>query len=260
MTPRGIICYGDMYSSNPEVPTNHSLLIKIYTSYMSRPTRRPRSKTRYNNRRITLPDSAEEAEYKKNSRKTRKDYRKQIEDYDNKSRQVEFLAKDIIENIFSHDKASWPRKDEFLDVFRNQADGKTQEEGDALTGMDEDYLIEWARETRKRRKEELDAARREERIRISNQNRKKEEEERQKKLCRDLGICSVAVATAAAAAAVGAPPLAAAAAAAVVAAKYRGLIGGRTRRKRKRQRKSKSKTRRKKEKKRKTRRLRRKSR
>lgn len=232
---------------------------------MSRPRRRPRSKTPGEDyRRITLPDSDEEAEYKKNSRETRKDYRKQIQEYDNKSRQVEFLAKDIIKNIFNQHEDWWPSPEQFLDVFDSfvSSSKTTEATKKKMEVISHDDLIEWAREARKKRKKTLDAARREERIRISNQYREKKEEERQK-LCKDFGICSAAAfAGMGVAAVVGAPVIATGAAAAVAVGKYRGTFGGRTRRKktRKRQRKSKRKSRRKKRKKRKTRRLRRKSR
>ena len=234
---------------------------------MSRPRRRPRSKTPDRNRRITLPDSDEEAEYKKNSRETRKDYRKQIEEYDNKSRQVEFLAKDIIKNIFNQHEDWWPSPEQFLDVFDSfvSSSKTTEATKKKMEVISHDDLIEWAREARKKRKKTLDAARREERIRISNQYREKKEEERQK-LCKNFGICTAAaLAAAGAGAVVGAPVIAttaAAAAAAAAVAKYRRAFGGR-KKTRKRQRKSKRKSRRKKRKKRKkrkTRRLRRKSR
>jgi len=234
---------------------------------MSRPRRRPRSKTPEKNRRITLPDSDEEDKYKKKSRKARKEYREQIEENDNKSRQVEFMAKDIIKDIFNQHKDLWPRHDTFLGVFDNfVASSKTKEEGEEMEVISEHNLLKWAAEARKKRKKTLDAARRAERGRISNQYHAKKEEERQK-LCKDFGICSAAAfAGMGVAAAVGAPVIATAAAGAATAAaaaKYRGaFFGGRTRRKktRKRKKKTKRKSRRKKRKKRKTRRLRRKSR
>ena len=229
---------------------------------MSRPRRRPRSKTPEKNRRITLPDSDEEDKYKKKSRKARKEYREQIEENDNKSRQVEFMAKDIIKDIFNQHKDLWPRHDTFLGVFDNfVASSKTKEEGEEMEVISEHNLLKWAAEARKKRKKTLDAARRAERGRISNQYHAKKEEERQK-LCKDFGICSAAAfAGMGVAAVVGAPVIATGAAAAVAMGKYRGTFGGRTRRKktrkRRRKRKSKRKSRRKK---RKTRRLRRKQR
>ena len=234
---------------------------------MSRPRGRPRSKTPDKNRRITLPTSDDEDEYKQKSRKARKEYREQIEENDNKSRQVEFMAKDIIKNIFNQHKDLWPRYDTFLGVFDNfVASSKTKEEGEEMEVISEHNLLKWAAEARKRRKEELDLLEKA-KLRLIAQNRAKKEEERQKKLCNDFGICSAAaLAGMGVAAAVGAPVIATAAAGAATAAaaaKYRGaFFGGRTRRKktRKRQRKSKRKSRRKKRKKRKTRRLRRKSR
>ena len=235
---------------------------------MSRPRRRPRSKTPDRNRRITLPDSDEEAELKKNSRETRQGYRKEEDDRRRTQQNIQFLAKDIIKDIFNQHEDWWPSPEQFLDVFdifvsRSKTTVATKKKMEVIS---HDDLIEWAREARKKRKKTLDAARRAERGRISNQYHAKKEEERQK-LCKDFGICSAAAfAGMGVAAAVGAPVIATAAAGAATAAaaaKYRGaFFGGRTRRKktRKRQRKSKRKSRRKKRKKRKTRRLRRKSR
>lgn len=148
---------------------------------MSRPRRRPRLKTPEKNRRITLPTSDDEDEYKQKSRKARKEYRKQIKENDNKSRQVEFIAKDIIKNIFNQHKDLWPRYDTFLDVFDNfVASSKTKEEGEEMEVISEDNLLNWAAEERKRRKEELVLLEKA-KLRLIAQNRAKKEEERQKK-------------------------------------------------------------------------------
>ena len=230
---------------------------------MSRPRRRPRSKTPDRNRHITLPDSDEEAELKKNSRETRQGYRKEEDDRRRTQQNIQFLAKDIIKDIFNQHEDWWPSPEQFLDVFdifvsRSKTTVATKKKMEVIS---HDDLIEWAREARKKRKKTLDAARRAERGRISNQYHAKKEEERQK-LCKDFGICSAAAfAGMGVAAVVGAPVIATGAAAAVAMGKYRGTFGGRTRRKktrkRRRKRKSKRKSRRKK---RKTRRLRRKQR
>jgi len=221
---------------------------------MSRPRRRPRSKTPDRNRRITLPDSDEEAELKKNSRETRQGYRKEEDDRRRTQQNIQFLAKDIIKDIFNQHEDWWPSPEQFLDVFdifvsRSKTTVATKKKMEVIS---HDDLIEWAREARKKRKKTLDAARRAERGRISNQYHAKKEEERQK-LCKDFGICSAAAfAGMGVAAVVGAPVIATGAAAAVAMGKYRGTFGGRTRRKktrkRRRKRKSKRKSRRKKKK------------
>jgi len=221
---------------------------------MSRPRRRPRSKTPDRNRHITLPDSDEEAELKKNSRETRQGYRKEEDDRRRTQQNIQFLAKDIIKDIFNQHEDWWPSPEQFLDVFdifvsRSKTTVATKKKMEVIS---HDDLIEWAREARKKRKKTLDAARRAERGRISNQYHAKKEEERQK-LCKDFGICSAAAfAGMGVAAVVGAPVIATGAAAAVAMGKYRGTFGGRTRRKktrkRRRKRKSKRKSRRKKKK------------
>jgi|APSaa5957512535_1039671.scaffolds.fasta_scaffold65560_1 hypothetical protein len=219
---------------------------------MSRPRRRPRSKTPDRNRHITLPDSDEEAELKKNSRETRQGYRKEEDDRRRTQQNIQFLAKDIIKDIFNQHEDWWPSPEQFLDVFdifvsRSKTTVATKKKMEVIS---HDDLIEWAREARKKRKKTLDAARRAERGRISNQYHAKKEEERQK-LCKDFGICSAAAfAGMGVAAVVGAPVIATGAAAAVAMGKYRGTFGGRTRRKktrkRRRKRKSKRKSRRRK--------------
>ena len=84
---------------------------------MSRPRRRPRSKTPDRNRHITLPDSDEEAELKKNSRETRQGYRKEEDDRRRTQQNIQFLAKDIIKDIFNQHEDWWPSPEQFLDVF-----------------------------------------------------------------------------------------------------------------------------------------------
>ena len=229
---------------------------------MSRPRKKSPGRGTH---RVKFPDTVKQHEALKEFR----DHQEMSRERKIAQETVKPLLREIIKGLFAKPKKEWPiagDTESLKNMFNNAVMAMNipaeVAKSIAVAALPDDYIFKMANKYKREAQEELREQEKEEWYR--REEEKKESQRR--KLCENLGICSVAgLAAAGAGAVVGAPVIATTAAAAAAAAavgRYRGAFGGR-KKTRKRQRKSKRKSRRKKRKKRKkrkTRRLRRKSR